>query len=167
MQAETRRTARALSQSLDEMIERRVEFLTAYQNAAYAQPYRALRRARAAAKSAVTGRQSVDRSGRALSLQADGLQGRVRSGAAVHTDRVCSSASGRSSTAIFQLHFHLAPPLLAKRDPVTGELQKREYGQWIFTAFRLLAACADCAARARYLWLHAGAPHRAAIDPGL
>jgi len=24
-------------------------------------------------------------------------------------------------------------------DPVTGELQKREYGQWIFTAFKLLA----------------------------
>src|SRR4029079_11568260 len=39
----------------------------------------------------------------------------------------------------YKLHFHLAPPLLAKRDPVTGELRKREYGPWIFSAFRLLA----------------------------
>lgn len=33
----------------------------------------------------------------------------------------------------------LAPPLLAQRDPVTGRLQKREFGPWIFKAFGLLA----------------------------
>jgi indolepyruvate ferredoxin oxidoreductase len=39
----------------------------------------------------------------------------------------------------FRLRFHLAPPLFSKRDPVTGELQKREYGPWVFGAFKLLA----------------------------
>ncbi len=39
----------------------------------------------------------------------------------------------------FKLSFHLAPPLLAKRDSVTGHLRKREFGAWIFYAFRLLA----------------------------
>ena len=39
----------------------------------------------------------------------------------------------------YKLHFHLAPPLLAKRDPGTGELRKAEYGTWVFTAFKLLA----------------------------
>ena len=34
---------------------------------------------------------------------------------------------------------HLAPPLLARRDPATGHLQKREFGPWIFTAFAVLA----------------------------
>ena len=34
---------------------------------------------------------------------------------------------------------HLAPPLFAKRDPETGVLRKREYGPWVFTAFRILA----------------------------
>ena len=34
---------------------------------------------------------------------------------------------------------HLAPPLLARRDPETGHLEKREYGPWIFTAFAVLA----------------------------
>src|SRR5690606_28585613 len=38
----------------------------------------------------------------------------------------------------FKLHFHLAPPLLAKKD-AEGRLLKREYGPWVFTAFRVLA----------------------------
>src|SRR3546814_8741542 len=38
----------------------------------------------------------------------------------------------------YKLHFHLAPPLLAKRN-AKGELQKKEYGPWVFTAFKLLA----------------------------
>ena len=33
----------------------------------------------------------------------------------------------------------LAPPLLARRDKVTGHLQKREFGPWVFKAFGLLA----------------------------
>ena len=32
----------------------------------------------------------------------------------------------------------LAPPLLARRDKVTGHLRKREFGSWIFRAFELL-----------------------------
>lgn len=38
----------------------------------------------------------------------------------------------------FKLKFHLAPPLLAPKDPVTGELRKREYGPWVFKAFDML-----------------------------
>jgi indolepyruvate ferredoxin oxidoreductase len=39
----------------------------------------------------------------------------------------------------FSLNFNLAPPLLAKRDPVTGHLRKAAYGPWMFRAFKLLA----------------------------
>jgi indolepyruvate ferredoxin oxidoreductase len=38
----------------------------------------------------------------------------------------------------YKVHFHLAPPLLAKKN-AKGELVKREYGPWVFTAFRLVA----------------------------
>src|SRR5690606_7699594 len=38
----------------------------------------------------------------------------------------------------YRLKFNLAPPLLAKRDPVTGHLQKMEFGAWILPAFRVL-----------------------------
>ena len=37
-----------------------------------------------------------------------------------------------------RLHFHLAPPLLARRNE-KGELVKRRYGPWMMSAFRLLA----------------------------
>ena len=39
-----------------------------------------------------------------------------------------------------RLRFHLAPPLLAKKDPTTGRLQKREFGAWILPLFKVLTA---------------------------
>jgi indolepyruvate ferredoxin oxidoreductase len=39
----------------------------------------------------------------------------------------------------YRVRYQLAPPLFAKRDPVTGELQKRSYGTWMLTVFRILA----------------------------
>jgi indolepyruvate ferredoxin oxidoreductase len=39
----------------------------------------------------------------------------------------------------FRLKFHLAPPLLASRDPVTGHLRKQEFGPWMLSLFRALA----------------------------
>jgi indolepyruvate ferredoxin oxidoreductase len=39
----------------------------------------------------------------------------------------------------FKLKFHLAPPLVSKVDPATGEARKSEFGPWMMTALRLLA----------------------------
>jgi indolepyruvate ferredoxin oxidoreductase len=39
----------------------------------------------------------------------------------------------------YELHFHLAPPLLARRDPESGHLRKQTYGPWMLAAFRVLA----------------------------
>ena len=38
-----------------------------------------------------------------------------------------------------KLSFHLAPPLLARRDKATGEPRKLEFGRWMLPVFRLLA----------------------------
>jgi len=38
-----------------------------------------------------------------------------------------------------RLKFHLAPPLLTSRDPVTGHLRKKVYGPWMMKAFELVA----------------------------
>jgi indolepyruvate ferredoxin oxidoreductase len=38
-----------------------------------------------------------------------------------------------------KLTFHLAPPLSAKRDPVTGHLKKTPYRSWMFHAFKVMA----------------------------
>ena len=39
----------------------------------------------------------------------------------------------------YRLHYHLAPPLLARRDPVTGLPRKRHFGPWLGVVFALLA----------------------------
>jgi indolepyruvate ferredoxin oxidoreductase len=39
----------------------------------------------------------------------------------------------------YELHFHLAPPLLADRDPESGHLRKQIYGPWMVSVFRILA----------------------------
>jgi indolepyruvate ferredoxin oxidoreductase len=39
----------------------------------------------------------------------------------------------------FKLRYHLAPPILAARDPTTGELRKRAFGGWMRHAFKVLA----------------------------
>ena len=39
----------------------------------------------------------------------------------------------------YSLRFNLAPPLLSRRDAHTGVPAKREFGPWMFGAFRLLA----------------------------
>ena len=39
----------------------------------------------------------------------------------------------------FRLNVHLAPPLLARPDPKTGQVAKLAFGPWIFTAFKWLA----------------------------
>ena len=39
----------------------------------------------------------------------------------------------------YKLVFHLAPPLMNKPDPVTGEAKKSSFGPWLMSGFRMLA----------------------------
>lgn len=39
----------------------------------------------------------------------------------------------------FKLKFHMAPPIFEKKDKVTGEVKKREFGSWMMSALKLLA----------------------------
>ena len=39
----------------------------------------------------------------------------------------------------YKLEFHLAPPMLAETDPATGEPKKKAYGPWMLKAFQVLA----------------------------
>ena len=50
-------------------------------------------------------------------------------------DRVRSTFDGDK----LRFEFHLAPPLLARRTPETGEPQKMSFGPWIVKVFGLLA----------------------------
>ena len=132
--------SRHLSETLDEAIARRVAFLTAYQNRAYAERYRiAVERVRAAEAHAVANATALtDAVARNLfKLMAYKDEYEV---ARLYTDgqfakQVAAAFEGDN----LRYEFHLAPPLLARRDPATGVPRKMSFGPWMLKAFGVLA----------------------------
>jgi indolepyruvate ferredoxin oxidoreductase len=132
--------ARHLSESFEETVQRRVQFLTAYQNAAYAERYRTLvDKAKAAEQSRAPGKSGfADAIARYLfKLMAYKDEYEV---ARLYTDgaflkQVETEFDGDN----LRFEFHLAPPILAKVDKATGVPRKMSFGPWMLPAFRLLA----------------------------
>jgi indolepyruvate ferredoxin oxidoreductase len=127
------------SETIDEAIERRVAFLTRYQNAAYAARYAArVQRLREVEAARLPGRTALtETAARALfKLMAYKDEYEV---ARLFTDGEFRRRVADQFTGPYRLNFHLAPPLLADRDPETGHLQKRAYGPWMYRAFAILA----------------------------
>jgi indolepyruvate ferredoxin oxidoreductase len=123
--------------SLDELITKREAMLTDYQDAAYAARYRSLvdrvRSAEAALGStALT--ESVARN--LFKLMAIKDEYEV---ARLYTDPAFRRKLDALFEGDFRLNVHLAPPLLARPDPKTGQVAKLAFGPWIFTAFKWLA----------------------------
>ena len=132
--------ARRLSQSFDETVARRVEFLTAYQNADYAARYRKLvdqvKAAEAAKAPGKTGlADAVARYLFKLMAYKDEYEVARLYAEPAFLAQVKNEVAGDNLT----LKFHLAPPLLAKKDPVTGVAKKMTFGPWMLPAFRMLA----------------------------
>ena len=125
-------------ESLDDLITRRAEFLTGYQNAAYADEYQAfvqkVRRVEEAA--GVTGLRLTESVARYLfKLMAYKDEYEV---ARLHADTAFLDKINGMFEGDFKLNYHLAPPMIARRND-KGELQKRQFGPYMLTAFRLLA----------------------------
>jgi indolepyruvate ferredoxin oxidoreductase len=132
--------SRHLSQTLDEVIARRVAFLSEYQNAAYADRYRTwVERVRAAEGKAVADStvltEAVAKSLHRLMAYKDEYEV-----ARLYTDgsfekQVAAAFEGEG----LRYEFHLAPPLLARKDPQTGVPRKMSFGPWLMGAFKVLA----------------------------
>ncbi len=133
------------TQSVDELVAKRVEFLTGYQNAAYAASYASfvdtVRKAESAMapasdnakREALPLTQAVARYLFKVMAYKDEYEV-----ARLHTDKTFLAKVNAQFEGDFKLNYHLAPPLLAKTN-AAGELQKRSYGPWMQSAFRLLA----------------------------
>jgi indolepyruvate ferredoxin oxidoreductase len=136
---EARPESQRLSESLDELIERRRVFLIAYQNEAYARRYTDLvRRVREAeAARAVGGTALTAAVARYLfKLMAYKDEYEV---ARLYTDTDFLRRVAGQFEGDYKLNLHLAPPLWAKTDPVTGEPRKRVFGPWMLKAMAVLA----------------------------
>ena len=59
--------------------------------------------------------------------------------ARLHSDPVFIESLRKQFDGEMRIEFNLAPPLLSRRDPVTGLTKKRAFGAWILPVFRLLA----------------------------
>ena len=119
--------------------------LVAYQDDAYARRYDELVERAARAEAAVAGQasQAKERTPFALAVARQAYRLMAYKDeyevARLYTDGSFAKELGEAFEGDVRLAVHLAPPLLARRDAVTGHLVKRAWGPWMFTAFKLLA----------------------------
>ncbi|HSI01265.1 MAG TPA: indolepyruvate ferredoxin oxidoreductase family protein, partial [Reyranella sp.] len=135
----TLRVEKTVARTLPEIVARRAELLTAYQDKAYADRYLAfvdrvatVEKSRAAGRSGLA--EAVAKSLYKLMAYKDEYEV-----ARLYTDGEFLKKLDAQFEGDYKVSFHLAPPLFADRDPTSGQLKKREYGPWMLTAFRLLA----------------------------
>ena len=126
-----------LPQNLQALLEDRVSFLTAYQNAAYALRYRAM----------VERVLAVERQHRKTDVLAKAVAYNLfklmackdeYEVARLYTDGSFRERLEREFEGTPRLRFNLAPPLFNQRD-AHGHPVKKSYGPWMWQAFRLLA----------------------------
>jgi indolepyruvate ferredoxin oxidoreductase len=125
------------SRNLDDLVERRVKYLTEYQDAGYAARYKALvdrvRKAEAATVGSDQLAQAVARAYHRLLAYKDEYEV-----ARLHADGALQSKIAGMFEGDYRVAFHLSPPLFARIDPLTGEPRKMRFGPWVLPLFRLL-----------------------------
>ncbi|RYZ12216.1 MAG: indolepyruvate ferredoxin oxidoreductase family protein, partial [Comamonadaceae bacterium] len=124
-------------ETLESLIARRIDFLTGYQNAAYAEQYRQFVARVQQAETAAVGKTSLSEAvARSLfKLMAYKDEYEV---ARLHTDRRFLDRIEGMFEGDYKINYHLAPPIIAKRN-AKGELQKQKFGPGMLTGFRVLA----------------------------
>ena len=123
-------------QTLDELVQDRHARLVDYQDRAYAQRYLdVLARVRAAEQPLGSQQLSLAVARYLYKLMAFKDEYEV---ARLHTDPAFHERIAQMFEGDFKLNYHLAPPLLAKKND-KGELIKQKYGPAMLTAFKWLA----------------------------
>ena len=123
--------------SIDDIVERHAAFLTDYQNQTYAERYRRFVKRVRMVEHTKLGTSDLSQA------VADGLFKLMAIKDEYEVARLWTHPSfqaqlGREFATTGKLTFHLAPPIMAKRDPQTGHLTKRAFGPWMLRAFGLL-----------------------------
>jgi indolepyruvate ferredoxin oxidoreductase len=136
---EAKPDSQRLSTSLDEVIARRVEFLTAYQDAGYAKVYADfVAKVRAAESQKLAGRTALAEAVARYFFKLLAVKDEYEV-ARLYADTDFQKRVAAQFEGDYKLVFHLAPPVFNKPDPATGEATKSAYGPWMMSAFRVLA----------------------------
>jgi indolepyruvate ferredoxin oxidoreductase len=123
-------------ETIDTLVARRAEFLTGYQNAAYAQAYKAFV-AHVQKAEAALGKTSLSESVARYLFKLMAYKDEYEV-ARLHTDAAFLARVNNMFEGDFKLNYHLAPPLLAKKND-RGQLIKQKFGPSMLTGFRWLA----------------------------
>jgi indolepyruvate ferredoxin oxidoreductase len=128
-----------VADDLAALVEKRVAYLTAYQNRAYAERYRALvDEVETAEKSKAPGR-----SGLALAVARYAFKVMAYKDeyevARLFTDGAFAKNISDAFEGDLKISYHLAPPLFARKDARTGLPVKTKFGPWMARAFGVLA----------------------------
>ena len=123
--------------TLVEVVSQRVEYLTGYQNAAYAAEYQAfVEKVQAAESRLGTGTRLTEAVGKYLfKLMAYKDEYEV---ARLHTDKAFTDRIASMFEGDYKIVHHMAPPLLAQRND-KGELVKQSFGPWMRKALGMLS----------------------------
>jgi indolepyruvate ferredoxin oxidoreductase len=125
-------------QPLDEIVQRRVEFLTDYQNAAYAQTYLDfVSHVRQAEESLDTQTHPLTEAVARYLFKLMAYKDEYEV-ARLQTDTAFHAKVNAMFEGDFTLRYHLTPPLWAQKND-RGELQKSSFGPWMRWAFKALA----------------------------
>lgn len=126
--------------ALDRLIDKRADYLAAWQNAAYAERYRALVAQVRAAESALDSAddqlpltEAVAKNLHKLMAYKDEYEV-----ARLYSDPAFIDKLKAGFEGDWKLHIHLAPPAFSKKD-AQGHLIKKKYGPWVFNAMHMLA----------------------------
>ncbi len=134
---EAKPDSQRLSETIEALVERRVTYLTAYQNAAYAQRYRELV-ARVEAADTRLGKKAMTAAVARYAFKLMAYKDEYEV-ARLYTETDFVKRIGEQFEGDYKLVFHLAPPIMGATDATTGEPKKTTFGAWMLTAFRLLA----------------------------
>jgi indolepyruvate ferredoxin oxidoreductase len=125
-------------ETLEALIARRVADLTDYQNARTAREYSDfVAKVRAAEQAAVPGEERLARAVAAQLYRLMAYKDEYEV-ARLHSLPEWNAWLGQHFTGTRRVEMNLAPPLLARKDPVTGLPRKMVFGPWMLRAMRLL-----------------------------
>ncbi|RUZ89288.1 DUF6537 domain-containing protein, partial [Mesorhizobium sp. M7A.F.Ca.US.006.01.2.1] len=128
-----------VAETLDDIIARRVAFLTAYQNAPYGRRYaEKLAVLRAAEAKAIPGSTTVSQAAARNLFKLMAIKDEYEV-ARLYTDGSFAAELGKQFQSYERLEFHLAPPIMGRRGN-DGSPRKSSFGPWMMKGFRLLSA---------------------------
>jgi indolepyruvate ferredoxin oxidoreductase len=133
---EAKPESQRLSETIEDVIERRAKYLTDYQNVAYAQRYRDL--VQRVQSKELPGKKALTAAVARYAFKVMAYKDEYEV-ARLYTQTDFVKRVAEQFEGDYKLTFHLAPPIMGEVDAVTGEPKKRTFGPWMMTAFGLLA----------------------------